>query len=176
MDTPSSSFVNYCECLSPVSPTGKVIAARVGIVIFTAFLVAAMLVVTLSTIPAVSFMLGAILVFCAWFVWQFTKIEYEYTIASGSLQLDKIYGARTRKTVAEFKISQIEQVFPQEQAARLTAGASNVLWACSKKDAYALGLAVTDGNAKRIYFICAPDKTRACLKYYKGSLFAASCR
>lgn len=173
-DSPlGGSFANYCECLSPVKPTGKVLAARIGVVAFTAALLAAMLAVTLKTIPAVSFMLTVILVFCAWFVWQFTKIEYEYTIAAGSFELDKIYGARTRKKVREFKISDIEKLFPVTSLEQTAKSASSVLWTCKKTDAHALGLLYTDGAEKHILMICAPDKTRACLKYFKGSLFTA---
>ena len=127
----------------------------------------------LKTIPAVSFMLGAILVFCAWFVYQFTKIEYEYTVASAVLTLDKIYGARTRKKVLEFKISDITAAFTPEKLDVSIKNAEHVLWACRKDDPYALGLVYTVGSEKRILIICAPDKTRACLKYYKRNIFSA---
>lgn len=173
-DSPlGGSFANYCECLASVKPTGKVLAARTGIVALTAVLLTAMLVVTLKAIPAVSFMLTVILVFCAWFVWQFTKIEYEYTIAAGSFELDKIFGARTRKKVREFKISDIERLFPVTGLEQAAKNASSVLWTCKKTDAHALGILYTDGAQKHILMICAPDKTRACLKYFKGSLFTA---
>lgn len=169
----SGAFVNYCECMAPVKPTGPVRLARAGIFLFTAILMAAMLIITLKTIPAVSFMLGAIIVFCAWFVYQFTKIEYEYTVASAVLTLDKIYGARTRKKVLEFKISDITAAFTPEKLDVSIKNAEHVLWACRKDDPYALGLVYTVGSEKRILIICAPDKTRACLKYYKRNIFSA---
>ena len=158
--------------MAPVKPTGPVRLARAGIFLFTAILMAAMLIITLKTIPAVSFMLGAILVFCAWFVYQFTKIEYEYTIVSAVLTLDKIYGARTRKKVLEFKISDITAAFTPEKPT-YTQKAESVLWACRKDDPYAIGLVYTIGSEKRVLMICAPDKTRACLKYYKRNIFSA---
>ena len=64
-DEAVTGAANYCEFISPVKPTGKVLLARAGILVFTAALLVAMLAVTLKTIPAVSFMLGVILIFCA---------------------------------------------------------------------------------------------------------------
>lgn len=64
-DEAVTGAANYCEFISPVNPTEKVLLARAGILVFTAALLVAMLAVTLKTIPAVSFMLGVILGFFA---------------------------------------------------------------------------------------------------------------
>ena len=172
-DEAVTGAANYCEFISPMNPTEKVLLARAGILVFTAALLVAMLAVTLKTIPAVSFMLGVILVFCAWFVWQFTKIEYEYTVATGAFLLDKIYGARTRKKILEFGTSDLLCAFAPEKLPAYEKDAESVLWACKKDDAYALGLLYTVGSEKRILMICAPERTRTCLKYYRRNIFAA---
>lgn len=161
----------YCEYLTPVSPTGKVRAARIGILALAVCLTLAMLVLTLGTIPAVSFMAAVIFVFCAWFAFQFTKIEYEYTIATGSFELSKIYGARVRKKVTEFKTSEIVAIFPLSRLAEYKRQTADVQVICKKDDPYALGLLYTQGTAKRILILSAPDKTVKCLKHYRQNAF-----
>lgn len=161
----------YCEYLTPVSPTGKVRAARICIWALAICLTLAMLVLTLSTIPAVSFMLAAIFVFCAWFALQFTKIEYEYTIATGSFELSKIYGARVRKKVTEFKTSEILAVFPVSRLAEYQRQSADMRYICKKDDPYALGLLYTHGAKKHILVLSAPDKTVKCLKHYRQNAF-----
>lgn len=159
----------YCEYLTPTDATPTVRLARFGIVAAAVVLTLGMLVLTLNTVPAVSFMLGVIFVFCAWFAWQFTKIEYEYTVATGMLELSKIYGARVRKKITEFKTSEIDAVFPLARLADY-AKDTDVLYTCRKNDPYAVGLLYTVGGTRRILILSAPEKTLKCLKHYRRSI------
>lgn len=163
----------YCEYLTPTDATPTIRLARVGIVASAVVLTLAMLVLTLNTIPAVSFMLGVIFAFCAWFAFQFTKIEYEYTVATGVFELSKIYGARMRKKVTEFKTSEIVSVFPTERLAEY-ADRADVLYTCRKNDPYAVGLLYTVGSSHHVLVLSAPDKTIKCLKHYRRSAFDAA--
>lgn len=160
----------YCEYLTKVNASPNVIVARTLIVLFAAALVAAMLAVTLKTIPVVSFMLGALIVFMAWFVFQFTKIEYEYEIATGEFTLSKIYGARTRKEVLSFKTSDILTIAPESALDSLKT--DSIINTCRKSDVNRICIVFPETNGKKqALVISAPDKTVSCLKYYKRSAF-----
>ena len=159
-----------CEYLTKVNASTAVILARIMIILFTAVLIAAMLAVTLKTIPVVSFMLGALIVFMAWFVFQFTKIEYEYEIATGEFTLSKIYGARTRREVLSFKTADIITIAPESALDSLKA--DNIIITCRKSDINRICILYTETNGKKqSLVISAPDKTVSCLKYYKRSAF-----
>lgn len=170
-----SLSAGYCEFLTQVRPTGPVLGARAGLLLGTAALVITMLAVTLKTVPAVSFMLLVILLFCAWFLWQFTKIEYEYIIAAGEFELSKIYGARVRKKVLAFKTADISVIAPAARALALAQSAESLRFTCKKDDALALCLVYAgEDRAKHVLVIAAPDKTKACLKYYRRAAFEAT--
>lgn len=160
----------YCEYLTKVKASSAVIMARIAIILAATALVCAMLVFTLKTIPVVSFMSGALIVFMAWFVFQFTKIEYEYEIATGEFALSKIYGARMRKEILTFKTSDIIAIAPEASLASL--GADSVLNTCRKTDINRICIVYAENNGKKqALIISAPDKTLSCLKYYRRSAF-----
>lgn len=161
----------YCEYLTKVSASAKVIAARMGIVFSAIFLIVSMLVLTLKTIPVVSFMALALITFMAWFVFQFTKIEYEYCIATGVLTLSKIYGARVRKDILEIKTSDISMILPESKLSEIKS--DNVFYTCRKSDVNPVCLVYLDKHSeKNVLVISAPDKTVSCLKFYKRSAFS----
>ena len=162
----------YCEYLTKVKPSSKVMAVRLLIILATVVLVTAMLVITLKTIPVVSFFFGAFMVFVAWFAFQFTKIEYEYTIATGEFTLSKIYGARMRKDILNIKTSDIEAIVPESELKSIKA--DKVFYTCRKSDVNLLGLVYSEKEGgKNVLVISAPDKTVSCLKYYRRSAFNA---
>lgn len=162
----------YCEYLTKVKASSKVILARIAVILVTIAFVTAMLVITLKTIPVVSFFCGAFMIFVAWFVFQFTKIEYEYVIATGELTLSKIYGARVRKDVLNIKTSDITAIMPESQLKNIKA--NSVLYTCRKSDVNLLCLVYTaKGSENNVLVISAPDKTVSCLKYYRRSAFTA---
>ena len=161
----------YCEYMTKVPASAKVIVARVGIILFAIFLIISMLVFTLKTIPVVSFMALALITFMAWFVFQFTKIEYEYCIATGVLTLSKIYGARVRKDVLEIKTSDVSLITPESRLADIKA--DNVFYICKKTDVNPICLVYLDKHSeKNVLVISAPDKTVSCLKFYRRSAFS----
>ena len=170
MATHESDMLNagYCEHLTSVNATKKVKLARFLIVLITLVMTAAMLFVTLNTIPPASFMIAVIMIFFARFVFQFTKIEYEYTVATGVLSLSKIYGARKRKDIMEIKLSDISRISPVCDLACITAKRENIIFACRKNDENAIMLVY---NQNKVLVISAPQKTIACLKYYKKTAF-----
>lgn len=162
----------YCEFLTPVKASGKALVLRVLIVALAVVLSILVLTVTLGTIPVVSFMLIVLIIFFSWFAFQFTKVEYEYIIVTGTLELSKIFGARTRKNLFEIKTSDITTITPLNDIENLAADQNNIIYACNKDDENALCLAYSsETGEKRILVISAPPKTISCLKYYRRNAF-----
>ena len=46
------------------------------------------------------------------FTWRYTNIEYEYSMTSGVLTFTEIYGGRSRKKMAEFRIKDAVAILP----------------------------------------------------------------
>lgn len=161
----------YCEYLTKVPASVKVIVARIAIIAASLFFIFAMLVFTIKTIPVVSFMAFAAITFMAWFVYQFTKIEYEYCIATGVLTLSKIYGARVRKDIIEINVSDISLITPESKLSDTKA--DSVFYTCRKIDVNPLCLVYTNKHSNNnVLVISAPDKTISCLKFYRRSAFS----
>ena len=112
------------------------------------------------------------MVFVAWFIFQFTKIEYEYVIATGELTLSKIYGARVRKDILSVKTSDITAIMPESEMKNMKT--ADVLYTCRQDDVNLLALVYTTKESdKNVLVISAPDKTVSCLKYYRRSAFTS---
>lgn len=165
-------YAGYCEYLTEVSPSGKTIFLRTFLILFSALLSLFMLAITLKTVPVVSFMLLVMIIFMTWFVFQFTKIEYEYIIATGTLELSKIYGSRIRKKLFEIKTSQITCIAPLSELSKLNISRENILYTCKKDDDYAMCIVYSENtNKSKMLVISAPGKTITCLKHYRKSAF-----
>lgn len=150
--------------------SGRVIAARVGIVLAAAGLLTAGLYFSLKFIPAVGFMLAAMLVFVTWYALQFTKIEYAYTIEKGMLAVEKVYGARKAKAVGRYRLARLASARP------FTADAEeNAVFFCKKDDAFAYTLRFRgeEGGEGETLVLSLPDEMRKCVRYYNAGAFGA---
>ena len=164
MENNEASYNGYCEYLTPVKATGKIKAHRALITVLAVALSALALILTFPTVPVVGFLLVLVIAFFARLAWQYTKIEYEYTIATGELELSKIYGARSRRVILSIGMSDVAEIFP---LSRLGNRSENILFACGRDDGDAYCLKYDGG----ILVISAPERTKACLKHYKRSAF-----
>ena len=118
------------------------------------------------------FALGAVaLILIAYVVkmlWGMTSIEYEYTIVQGELTMDKIVGARKRKTIASFLIRNAESIAPYtgelpKDAAVIDASASydrDDTWVAIYKD---------DNGKKTALLFSAFNKGLDMMAYYNRS-------
>lgn len=164
----------YCEFLTPVKASGKYMLLRILVIAVAILLSVTMLVLTLNTIPVVSFMCLVLIIFFSWFVFQFTKLEYEYVIATGELTLTKILGARTRKDILRLKMSDIFSITPLSDVKSLAISEERVFYACNKEDGNAVCLGYNgEKGEKNVLVISAPSKTVSCLKYYRRSAFSS---
>ncbi len=170
-----SSSVGYAEYITSVKPSRKTNVIRALILLVDAVLVAVMLALTLKTMPMVVVMFSLILVFLGWFAWQYTKVEYEYTIATGELELSRILAAKKRKKIMTVALSDIEKIAPLSEC-RTDAealGKANVFYACNQDDAMAYVLFYTEKETaqKKALVISAPEKTIKTLRYFRASAF-----
>mgnify|MGYP005607155439 CR=1 FL=1 len=58
------------------------------------------------------------LVIGIWYFSIFTRIEYEYVIASATFSMDKIVARTTRKKVLEIKVKDFKKIAPYEEFAK----------------------------------------------------------
>ena len=158
----------YTEYITTVKATGKVIAARIGIILGTALMLFVLFYFTFKTVITVAFMASVAIIFIAWFLLQFTKIEYEYVVATGHFELSKIYGARVRRKICGFDTAEITRIAPYRDGSRL----ENVSFACDKNDANAYAVTYHEAKGDKTLVISMPDKAKKCFMYYKRTAFA----
>lgn len=53
----------------------------------------------------------------SFFTWRYTNVEYEYSMTSGVLTFTEIYGGRSRKKIAEFRIKDAIAILPLDDEA-----------------------------------------------------------
>ena len=104
--------------------------------------------------------------------WRYTNPEYEYSITSGVLTFSEIYGGKSRKVIAEFRIKDCSVIAPlsdpdkRELADRYNAEISYI--ALSEKDApdgY-FALFENEKGKRCIFFFEATEKTLKICRFY----------
>ncbi len=97
----------YTEDLVSVETNSQVIMKRVGII-------AAAILLSLGIflfIPRFLFLIVLVIVLAA-FLWQYTKIEYEYNFLSPDFDVDKIIAQNKRKKVFSTDFKEIQLIAP----------------------------------------------------------------
>ena len=117
------------------------------------------------------FPLLALIPFTTWalvfLTWRYVNVEYEYSMTSGTITFSNVYGNRSRKTQAEFKIKDCTLIAPlAESESKLTAFAPekvvNALSSDNTPDAY-LMLANVEGKHVAVKF----EATSKALKIFR---------
>lgn len=106
--------INNVEYLIKKKSDSKIKLARTGIVFLCLVLSLTLIYLCLGPIkfPALAPVGIILIIYIAKMLWGLTSIEYEYSIVQGEFTMDAIYGARKRRTVAEFVIRQAEKIAP----------------------------------------------------------------
>lgn len=68
------------------------------------------LIFCLYYVPYVGWLLGLVPFFAIYFLYPYTKIEYEYIFVTGELTIDKIISQRRRKRVIALDMANIEMI------------------------------------------------------------------
>ncbi len=161
--------VGYAENIVSVKADWKMKLARVIIFSICVILLLAVLMLT-SKIPQVFAVWSVIIIALGCISYNYTRREFEYTIASGVLMLDCIYGKKIRKKVLEIPLSSAVEIskvaFPCNEILSKV-DANNVLYACNKNDNYIhYMLYNTKGDKQALLFFSAPDNVINSLKFY----------
>lgn len=102
------------------------------------------------------FPLLALIPFTTWalvfFTWRYVNVEYEYSMTSGTVTFSNVYGNRSRKSVAEFKIKDCTLIAPlSESKDKITAfSPEKIINALSSEDTPDAYVALADMGGKHI--------------------------
>ena len=69
-------------------------------------------------------------IYVAWYVFSNLKVEYEYSIVSGSITISKIMSKRKRKGIVNFEASKIEELYEYDNRDFDTRMFSHIFSAC----------------------------------------------
>jgi len=160
----------YCEYLVKASADKKVVLIRLISLLVGAALIFAFLGL-LSKIPQVLFLWIVVVIGLILIVFSKTKREFEYTIASGTMTVDVIYGKSMRKKLYEARISDAESVTYIGNGAPGIIGNTKAVFACNKKDSnmYVMILPKTEKSEATALYFSGCTKLLDCIKYYNRS-------
>ncbi len=110
----NDSSSNYTEYVVAQKPEGKWRVKRLlaigGYILFSiAWLVIVVGVLMIWPLGMFTPILTWLLVFLTW---RYVSVEYEYTMASGTVTFTNIYGRRSRKQIFETKIKEFTKIAP----------------------------------------------------------------
>lgn len=97
----------YTEDLVAVEANQKTMMTKIGIIALAIILSLGIVLL----IPKLLFLIIVVIVL-AGFLWQYTKVEYEYTFLSPDFDVDKIFNQNKRKNVFSVSFKDIELVAP----------------------------------------------------------------
>lgn len=140
----------YCEYLVDGYASGKIIALRTVSVILGVIL-CAFLFAMLSFVPQIFFIWLVLLVFVEIVVFRLTKREFEYTVSSGEMTVEIIYGRRWRKKLLSVRVSDAERIFPVDLLSDLQKSvlkADKLVLACRQDSKYMYCLYIKDKSIK----------------------------
>ena len=159
----------YCEYLVKAKADKKVIIIRLVALLAGAVLIGAFLGL-LSKIPQVLFLWLVVVIGLEIIVFSKTKREFEYTIASGTMKIDVIYGKSIRKKLAEIRIADAETV-TYVGGAHGIIGKAKEIYACNKNDGdmYVMLVPKGDNSQSTALYFSGCSKVLDCIKYYNRS-------
>lgn len=117
MTAVNESSTNFMEYAVVQRPEGKWRVKRVALIFLYIFVGVAWLVGVVGVLKL--WPLGMFVPLVVWmlvfFTWRFVSVEHEYTMASGVISFAEIYGRRTRRQKAEFKIRELKKIAPMNR-------------------------------------------------------------
>ena len=162
-----SFSLGHCEYLVSVRADKKIILLRIAALIIGAVLMFSLMGL-LSKIPQVMFLWAVLIVALEVIFFRKTSREIEYTVATGTMIIDTVYGKSIRKKLVEVKLSEVESVMLASDGATATLPDAKVINACNINDSYKYLMIVPkseDHQTLAIYF-SGCKKLIDCIKYY----------
>ncbi len=157
----------YCEYLVPAKADKKVVVIRIAALLIGAALIAVFMGL-LSKIPQVLFLWFVVVCGLEIIVFSKTKREFEYTIASGIMTVEIIYGKSMRKKLYEIRIADAETVTYVGNGAHALIGQAKEIYACNKNDSnmYVMIIPKADSHEATALYFSGCTKVLDCIKYY----------
>lgn len=143
------------------------------IVLYVAFGLLYFIGMSLIKMPMLICVLPVFIWMLVFFTWRYVSVEHEYAIVSGTVTFADVYGGRSRKTIAEAKIRDMEEIAPltEETERRVRSSADTVIdmrGSVHTPDAYFCTYR-NDKNKKVCILFEATGKTLKSFKYYNSS-------
>ena len=106
-----------------------------------------------------------------YFTWRYTQVAYEYSFFGGVLKVNRLLGEKSRRTIAEIKIRDLDSVSCCRSEDINTFEADRKIFVASAPDAERLtALVWTDeNNQKNVLFFEADEKAMRILRYYNST-------
>lgn len=105
-----------------------------------------------------------------YFTWRYTQVAYEYSFFGGMLKVNRLLGERSRRTITEIKIRDLESVVSCGGEDIDAFVADRKILAVSAFDTNRMAAAVwtDENNKKNILFFEADEKAIRILRYYNS--------
>jgi uncharacterized membrane protein YphA (DoxX/SURF4 family) len=115
-----------------------------------------------------------------WLTWRYVSVEYEYSLTGGVMTLNKIYGGRSRKRVAEIRIKDMTLIAPFDgefiRRAEAYAPERTIDFTSDlQKDEVYFALYETEDKRRGILYFEVTEQSLRILRYYNSGALAA-CR
>ena len=158
-----NEFETY-EYVVTQKKSGALILRRIILIaVYVAFVAAMPLLAMLTRIgaPLVALMPFG-LVLLIFLTWRYTQVEFEYSVTSGEVTVSKIFGGKSRRVIAQFRIRDCRMIAP----------ATDRLWA-EKAELFAAQTRVTAlsfADSPRAYFAAfEPEKGERGIVYFEAN-------
>ena len=126
----------------------------------------------ITKIPMLICILPIFIWMLVFFTWRFCSVEHEYSIASASVTFADIYGGRSRKTILEHKIKDMEKIAPLTDDAKADYADADITidmrGSVHTPDGYFCTFRDESGKKTCVFFE-ATNKTLKAFKYYNSS-------
>ncbi len=160
-------FDTFVEELVTVHTSGKILLAKIGIVL-------AVIILTFAVfwfIPAILPLMFSVFVVGAYFAIKLLNLEYEYAFTNGELDIDKIMGKRKRKRMVSTEVKNIKLMAPYTAEYESDATAYNVEYthdfSSSPSAAGRWFIIFEDNDGKLCFMVMQPsEKLRTAMKSY----------
>lgn len=169
--------LNYTEHSVVLKPTKKtrllkalIITAAVAVFLTVSFLIISFASATIIALP----MIVVLIAYAAFVFWKYTRVEYDYTIASGELTMCAVYGKRKRKELFNIHISAADSITDFNGKGLDKPVAADKVYIClssnEAKSIVCISFKDEGGNSCAAY-IEAERKAKSALKFYNSSAY-----
>ncbi len=172
-DSGSPNFLEYSVAEKPNKRT-KTIKAVIILSAFAIFvLLFSLISIFASAMLVVIPMASVLIVFGIFIFWKFTKVEYDYVISGGDMQMHIVYGGRSRKELFTFKLSSAELFADKASTPSDDSKFDKTFYCVSSMDASNILYAVfkNENGERCIAYFEAPKKANSILKFYNASAY-----